>query len=264
VPVWTVLAGALVLTAVTALADGSGLPRFARLGAQAAVVGLGLGAIEAAGPVFQGLLPRELDLAGAGLLWLWLINVFDLMDGVEGLSASGAACFAAGLAAIALLGHAPAELVAPAAVVAAVAIGLLVWNRPPAAIALGSAGAMPLGYVLGWLLLDAAARGAWATALILPAYFLLDATLTPARGLAGGEAALRPHVQHFYQRALRRGMTPREILLAVLAGNLVLVAMALGAARGEPEAALAGAALVVLMLVRYLLGIGRPRLRPGR
>jgi UDP-N-acetylmuramyl pentapeptide phosphotransferase/UDP-N-acetylglucosamine-1-phosphate transferase len=260
VPLWTVLAGALGLTAVAAFADGSGVPRFARLGAQAGAVGLGLGAIEAAGPVFQGLLPRELDLAASGLLWLWFVNVVDLMDGVEGLTASGVTCFAGGLALIALLGSAPQELVAPAVTVAAVSLGLLVWNRPPAAVALGSAGSLPLGYVVGWLLLDAAARGVWAAALILPAYFLADATLTPARGVSGGAAALRPHVQHFYQRALRRGMAAREILLAVLAANLVLVALALGAARGEPEAGLIGAAVVVLMLVRYLLGIGRPRL----
>lgn len=260
VPLWTVLAGGLGLTIVAALSDGTVLPRFVRLGAQAGAVGLGLGAIEAAGPVFQGLLPRELDLAAAGLLWLWFVNVVDLMDGVDGLASSGVACFAAGLALIAVLDHAPEALAAPALAVAAVALGLLVWNRPPAAVALGSAGSLPLGYLLGWLLLDAAARGAWPVALILPAYFLVDTSLTPLRGLTGGDTALRPHVQHFYQRALRRGMSARSILLAVLVGNLVLVALALGAGRGEPEAGLIGAAAVVFMLARYLLGIGRPRL----
>jgi UDP-N-acetylmuramyl pentapeptide phosphotransferase/UDP-N-acetylglucosamine-1-phosphate transferase len=258
-PLWTVLVGAALLTAVSARADSAGVPRFLRLGAQAAAVGLGLGAIESAGPVFQGLLPHALDVAAAGLAWLWFLNTFDLMDGADGLAAGGAACFAGGLALIALAGSATPMVAAPALVVAAAGLGLLVWNRPPAAVQLSSAGSLALGYLVGWLLLEAAARGAWAAALILPAYFVADASLTPVRGLAGGEAALRPHVQHFYQRALRRGLAPRAVVVAVVIANLVLIAMALGAERGERLAGLIGAAAVVIMLVRYLLGLGRPR-----
>src|SRR5690606_5787410 len=101
----------------------------------------------------------------------------------DGVAAAGVACCAGGLAAIALAGSAPEVLRIPALTLAAVALGLLAWNRPPAAVALGTAGSQALGYLLGWLLLDAAARGAWAAALILPAYLVADATITQARGL---------------------------------------------------------------------------------
>ena len=71
-----------------------------------------------------------------------------------------------------------AHLAALAAPLAAAAIGFLVWNWAPARIFLGDVGSVPLGYLLGFLLLGVAADGHWKIALILPLYFLADATLT--------------------------------------------------------------------------------------
>jgi UDP-N-acetylmuramyl pentapeptide phosphotransferase/UDP-N-acetylglucosamine-1-phosphate transferase len=264
VPLWSVFVGALLLAGVSFLDDVEGVPAVVRLIAHAAAVGLGLAALEAAGPVFQGILPRWLDMALAGLLWLWFLNLFNFMDGIDAISGMETACVAGGLALIGLLHYGPPETVAPALVLAAAALGFLVWNRPPAKVFLGDVGSIPLGYLLGWLLLDAAARGAWAAALILPAYYLGDATITLARRLARGESMFTPHAQHYYQQAVRRGMTHGRVVLAILAANAVLIVIAVGAERGERLAGLLGAALTVLLLVRYLLGIGRPGFRPQR
>jgi UDP-N-acetylmuramyl pentapeptide phosphotransferase/UDP-N-acetylglucosamine-1-phosphate transferase len=259
-PLWSVLVGALLLAGISFLDDIGGVPALLRLIAHAVAVGLGLAALEAAGPVFQGLLPRWLDLAVAGAIWLWFLNLFNFMDGIDGIAGTELVCVAGGLAVVALAGYGPSQTAAPALAMAAASLGFLVWNRPPARVFMGDVGSIPLGYLLGWLLLDAAARGAWAAAVILPAYFLGDATITLGRRLARGESIFSPHAQHFYQQAVRRGLTHRQVVLAVLAGNLVLVVLAVGAERGERLAGLVAAAAVVFMVVRYLLGFGQPRL----
>jgi UDP-N-acetylmuramyl pentapeptide phosphotransferase/UDP-N-acetylglucosamine-1-phosphate transferase len=56
-----------------------------RLAVQALAVGLGIAAMDGAGPVFQGLLPPLLDRLAAGLLWLWFVNLFNFMDGIDGI-----------------------------------------------------------------------------------------------------------------------------------------------------------------------------------
>jgi len=69
----------------------------------------------------------------------------------------------------------------PVHVAFAVALGFLAWNWHPAKIFLGDVGSVPLGFLLGWLLIGLAARGQGAAALILALYYLADATLTLVR-----------------------------------------------------------------------------------
>ncbi len=64
---------------------------------------------------------------------------------------------------------------------------------------------MPLGYLLGWLLLLLAGKGLWVPALILPLYYLADASITLARRVCRRERFWQAHREHFYQRAAGRG-----------------------------------------------------------
>ena len=101
--------------------------------------------------MFQGWLPAGLDRAAAALLWVWFVNLYNFMDGIDGIAGSETAAIGIGLAlfAIAGIGNDPA-LAAPAAIIAAAAIGFLVWNWAPARIFLGDVGSVPLGYLLGF------------------------------------------------------------------------------------------------------------------
>ncbi len=238
-----------MLLALISLADDlRGLSALLRLAVQAGAVGVGLIGLGEAGPVFQGLLPPLADRLAAAFLWLWFLNLFNFMDGIDGISGVEAASIGLGLALVALLGGLAAELVA----LLAAALGFLAWNRPPARLFLGDVGSIPLGYLLGWLLLAAAAQGQWAAALILPLYYLADATATLAkRGLRGAKV-WQAHREHFYQRAVQGGLSHGAVVLRVLACNAVLVACALLAAVGRPWPALAGAALAVLVLLASL------------
>ena len=109
----------------------------------------------------------------------------------------------------------------------AAGLGFLVWNWHPARIFLGDVGSVPLGYLIGWLLLLAAAKGYWAPALILPLYYLADASLTLARRVLRRAAFWEAHREHFYQRALARDGNHAAVARMVFWGDAVLVLLAL-------------------------------------
>jgi UDP-N-acetylmuramyl pentapeptide phosphotransferase/UDP-N-acetylglucosamine-1-phosphate transferase len=252
------LAGSVLLAAVGWRDDRGGLGPLAKLARQAAAVAVGLLALAEAGPVFQGWLPQPLDLLLAGLAWLWFVNLYNFMDGSDGMAAGEAAAIGLGLALIgAWLGW-PVDETARGLALAGAALGFLLWNRPPARLFLGDAGSLPLGYLIGWLLLAAAAHRQWAAALILPGYFLADATWTLLRRAARGENLLAAHAEHFYQQAVRIGHGHRGALVMVSLANLVLIAFAFGAARGDPGTALLGAAVTVAYLLYRLVRPPRP------
>ncbi len=239
------------LAVVSWFDDLRGLPPGLRLLFQFAAVALGVWALPQ-GAVFQGWLPPGLDRIATAIVWVWLVNLFNFMDGIDGIDGSEAAAIGIG---IVLVAGADLGLAAPAAAVAAASLGFLVWNWAPARIFLGDVGSVPLGYLLGFLLFELALRGNWQAALILPAYFLADATLTLLRRLLRGKRVWQAHREHFYQRAVQRGLGHDAVVLRVVAANVVLIGCAWAATKGWGSVALAVAALTVLALLAEL---GRP------
>jgi UDP-N-acetylmuramyl pentapeptide phosphotransferase/UDP-N-acetylglucosamine-1-phosphate transferase len=242
-----VAAAAFGLAAVSWLDDLRGLSPVGRLVAQLAAVAFGMQVLPSH-TVFQGWLPPILDDAAVALLWLWFVNLFNFMDGIDGIAASEAAAIGLGLALIVPI----SATVWLAAAIAAASVGFLVWNWAPARIFLGDVGSVPLGFVLGFLLLDAAARGAWLPALILPAYFLADSTLTLLRRLGRGERVWEAHREHFYQRAVQAGLGHATVVRRVILADLLLIGCAWAAAQGWRVAALVVAAVVVIVLLADL------------
>jgi len=255
-----VLCGAALLAAISWIDDLRGLSPAPRLLAQLVAVGLGTTALMPAGSVFQFWLTPGLDAVAAGLLWLWFVNLFNFMDGIDGIAGSEAAAIGIGLALFAGFGAgSDPGLAALAATAAAATLGFLVWNWAPARIFLGDVGSVPLGYLLGFLLLAVAVRGFWKIALILPLYFLADATVTLLRRLARGERVWQAHREHFYQRAVQRGLGHGAVVRRVIAADLVLIACGWASENGLGLTALANAAVVVAALLASLAGGGRPR-----
>lgn len=231
---------AAALALVSWIDDLRSLPAGLRFAAHVAAVTLGL-AFLPEGQIFQGLLPVPLDRAAAALLWVWFVNLYNFMDGIDGITGCETACLGTGVALV--LGWAGTSGSGTAAIalcVAAGALGFLRWNWHPARLFLGDVGSVPLGYLIGWLLLGLAARGLWAPAIILPLYYLADASFTLGRRVLRGERFWQAHRQHFYQRALTPDGDHAAVVRIVLAGNLALIALAvLAVARPWPSLALA-------------------------
>ncbi|MCH7485609.1 MAG: glycosyltransferase family 4 protein [Proteobacteria bacterium] len=273
IPVWAALglgqgrmdvvfvcAAAAALAGLSWFDDLAGLAPPWRLLGHGVAVGAALAFMTGPGPYFGGLLPPALDPLAAGLLWLWFVNLFNFMDGIDGIAGVETACLGAGAAVVALI--AGLDLHPFGLTAAAAALGFLWWNRPPARIFLGDVGSVPLGFLLGWLLLSLAASGQWAAALILPLYYLADATITLLLRVLRGETVWQAHHQHFYQRAVGRGLGHAAVTGAVLAAGAALVGLAAAAAWGWTWQAVAGAAAVVAALLFHLGREGKPAAAP--
>lgn len=241
---------AVLLAAVCWLDDLHGLSPLIRLTAQAAAVAVGLSALpESANPVSHFLGPT-LYAAALGVLWLWWVNLYNFMDGIDGLAGSEAAAIGGGLVVLGLVGSAADPSVVPlAAAVAGAALGFLVWNWAPARVFLGDVGSVPLGFLTGYLLIAVAGSGRWKAALILPGYFLADATITLGRRLLRGERIWQAHSEHYYQQAVRGGLSHAAVVKRAVAADLLLVACAWLSENGAGLAALATAAAIVAALL---------------
>lgn len=257
---------AALLAAFSFVDDLRGLPAWARLLAQIAAVTPMLVLLPAEMQLFQGLLPVPVDRVLMGIAWLWFINLTNFMDGIDGISAVEAAAIGLGLlVALALIGLYMEVLAPYAAAILGGALGFLYWNRPPARLFLGDVGSVGLGYLIGFLLIALATSGYWQVALILPLYYLADATITLGRRALNGEKVWRAHRGHFYQRAARAMGGHLPVLRVVAALNLLLVASAAYAAScpGKEWRALVFAGLGVAAVLWYF-GTRENRTADGR
>ena len=138
-------------------------------------------------------------------------------------------------------------------------LGFAPFNKPVATLFLGDVGSLPIGLLLGWLLLMLADKGHWAAALLLPLYYLADATLTLIRRVVAGEPFWQAHRSHFYQRATDVGFTVNGIVARVFATNLALVGLALVTVAADRTAIslislVAGGVIVGAALVTFARG----------
>lgn len=263
---WVIPLAALALAAISWIDDLRSLGALPRLGVQLVTAVAGVTLLP--GLVFQGLLPAWLDAGLAAIGWIWFVNLFNFMDGIDGITGIEAAGIGTGILIVGLIAATGLEtLHLHALLIAASATGFLVWNWPPARIFLGDIGSVPMGYLLGWLLLALAASGHLAAALILPLYYLADATLTLLRRLARGEKVWQAHREHFYQQAVQNGRSHGQVSLAVGAVNLVLIVLAVSTTRPASGAlwsfaAVAAALVLVMGLLVWMKRPQTPHARP--
>lgn len=200
-------AGLAALAALSFCDDRFGLPAWLRLGAHVAVVALLLAGTPG--------LDWRLGLAG-GLAWVWCINLFNFMDGADGLAGGMAAVAFAGLGAGAMAAGGAAELAGLSWAIAGAAAGFLCFNLPPARVFLGDTGSISFGFLFGLLAWAGVGRGLWPgwfpPFLILP--FVIDATMTLLGRMLAGQAFWRPHREHAYQKLVRMGWSRNRLLAA--------------------------------------------------
>lgn len=187
---------------------------------------------------------------------LWLVNAVNFMDGIDWMTVAEVVPVAAGLALFGLAGALPREATLISLALCGAMLGFAPFNRPVARLFLGDVGSLPIGLLLGWLLVLLAGHGHLAAALLLPLYYLADATITLLRRMARGEPLMQAHRGHYYQHAFDSGMSVHRIVGHVFALNVALIALAaatlLTPSRLLHAAAVAaGCVLVGLALYRF-------------
>ena len=181
------IGGAIVLMAISWIDDRRGLGAGFRIVAQIFAVGAVMALLPRDLSISDGLLPLSLDRLAAAIIWLWFVNLFNFMDGIDGLAGGSAAVMGFGLMLVSLR-HGPSQLEAfRGAMIIAVSVGFLFWNWHPAKIFLGDIGSVPIGYLLGYGLVRLAMDGGQIPALIIALYYLADATITLLKRLRRGE-----------------------------------------------------------------------------
>lgn len=251
--------GALALMVISVIDDRLSISAAKRLGFQAIAVLLALHLFD--GQVFQGLVPVWLDMALTALLWLWMINLTNFMDGIDEMTVTQVSTMCLS---VLLLGYVevalPHALMVDALIILVAVLSFYPWNRHPATCFMGDAGSVPLGYLMGYLLLSLSAEGLWYLALILPAYPICDATVTLVKRALRKERLWEAHSEHYYQQAVRAGMAHHHVARRVLLLNGVLLLIA-GTTIYEP--ALAPFAVGAAYLLAVLLCLYFARIRPN-
>lgn len=250
------LIAATVLIALVGFADDIfSLPVLVRLVLQAAAVG----AVVFTAPEMARIVPAVPLALERGLLLLagvWFVNLVNFMDGLDLMTVVEVVPITAALLLLGWLG----DLSWPAALLATTLCGAMIgfapFNRPVAKVFLGDVGSLPIGLLLGWCLLELAWHGQPAAALLLPAYYLADATITLFRRVARREQFWSAHRSHFYQRATDNGFKVPRVVGEVFALNLVLALLAIVSVRAASMpvtllALLAGAIAVGIVLRRF-------------
>ena len=231
--VWIVVSMLLIFV-VSFIDDCVGLPAVLRLGVQAVSafiiiggVGLTLSSIPIPGGpnILLGLAAIPVSV----LVLLWMANLYNFMDGMDGF-AGGMTFFGFGfLAYFGWQANFPVMFII-ATFVAMGALGFLTHNFPPARIFMGDAGSITVGFLAGTLMILGVRDGIFElwVPIIIFSPFIVDATVTLSRRILRRKRIWEAHREHYYQRLVLSGWSHRRTVLAeygvmILCGGLAVL-----------------------------------------
>jgi UDP-N-acetylmuramyl pentapeptide phosphotransferase/UDP-N-acetylglucosamine-1-phosphate transferase len=253
-----VVAAVLVMTCLGAFDDLRELPAGLRLILQVVVIAAVIYTLPdqlRVVPLLPWWLERLLLLVGG----LWFVNLVNFMDGIDWMTVAEVIPLTATLTVLGIAGALPPYGTVLALALGGAMIGFAYFNRPTARVFLGDVGSLPIGLILGWLLLLIAGGGHLVAAIVMPLYYLADSTITLFRRLVRREPFWEAHRSHFYQRATDKGFTTMAVVVRVFAVNIGLgiVAVISVIVPGRPSeiaALTVGAVLVAWLLATFERG----------
>ncbi|PVE24809.1 glycosyl transferase [Microvirga sp. KLBC 81] len=220
-----VLLAAIGLAVVGAVDDIRPLHPIPRLLLQVVAVAAAVTVFDITGPrILPSWIPEWFEIAFLVLGGVWFVNLVNFMDGLDWITVAEMVPITAFLAGLGIVTSMPAAFMAAA--LCGALLGFAVFNKPVARLFLGDVGSLPIGLMVGWLLLMLARNGTFAAAILLPLYYLMDATITLFRRLAKRERVWEAHRSHFYQRATDNGFSVMAVVTHVFMLNLALALLA--------------------------------------
>jgi UDP-N-acetylmuramyl pentapeptide phosphotransferase/UDP-N-acetylglucosamine-1-phosphate transferase len=221
------IAAATLFIAIVGFADDiRSIPVLPRLLLQALAVGAILFAAPGDARVVPAC-PLWIERSLLLLAGLWFVNLVNFMDGLDWMTVAEVVPITAAMIMLGALDELPVAATIVAAALCGAMLGFAPFNRPVAKIFLGDVGSLPIGLLLGWCLLQLAYRQQFAATLLLPLYYLADATVTLLLRLARREPFWAAHRSHFYQRATDNGFTVLGVVREVFVLNVGLAVLAI-------------------------------------
>jgi UDP-N-acetylmuramyl pentapeptide phosphotransferase/UDP-N-acetylglucosamine-1-phosphate transferase len=247
-----VFAATIAIALVGAVDDLRPLPASLRLALQFLAVGAAVASAGDGARLMPHIVPLWAERGLVVVAGVWFVNLVNFMDGVDWMTVAEIVPVT-GFCALALLLTGAGGAV-PALALFGALLGFAPFNKPRARLFLGDVGSLPIGLMVGWMLYGLALSGGLAAAILLPLYYLADATITLFRRLAAGERVWEAHRRHFYQQAIdRNGFSVVQVVSRVFTVNLILGVLALTSLMWpawpvQVGAVVAGSVLVALLL----------------
>lgn len=188
------------------------------------------------GRILPDTLPVVIERILMAFAWLWFCNLYNFMDGINGISGTQAISIAGGLLAYCFIGPANVPIGYPLVlvIIIAAAAGFLFWNaRPTAKIFLGDVGSIGFGYCLAFLLFVFAAQGHVIPAVLVTLVYAMDATTTLLKLIWQHKKIWESRREHYYHRGTIKGaLTHLQGVGVIALVNIVLIGLGLALLRG--------------------------------
>jgi UDP-N-acetylmuramyl pentapeptide phosphotransferase/UDP-N-acetylglucosamine-1-phosphate transferase len=220
--------GALILITVSWKDDTKSINPFIKLPCQIVAIMIAMNFLPEGPIFFNGLLPIWIERICIFFAWLWFTNLYNFMDGIDGITGSETACICTGILLLSFLIFIPTNILLLSSILLGASLGFLLFNWQPAKIFPGDIGAIFLGYTIAYILLSLAIEGHIIIAIILPLYYLMDATIVILKRLIKKEKIWQAHQQQYFHKSVKEMnrshyMTTTIIIIC----NLCLISLAM-------------------------------------
>ena len=162
------------------------------------------------------------------LLWVWIINMFNFMDGMDGLTSVQISFLSILTNCLAILGLTEENFIYFSLILLTISFAFYSINKPPSKIFLGDVGSIPLGFLAGFILIyNMIMHNLIFPFLIVMLYYLLDSVTTIILRFLKKENIFQAHSNHFYQKMIRKGFNHEYVLKKIIYLNLILLVLAI-------------------------------------
>lgn len=253
------IAAVILLGLVSWLDDKRGTSPILRLSLHMLAACLGSMSFPLDVTLFGGHIPFWLDRVIMIVGWAWFINLYNFMDGIDGITGTETIALALGSGLLMTATNINDPFISTLCMLLlSTSLGFLALNWYPARIFMGDVGSVPLGFLTGYVLLTLAVKGYMVAALILPLYYLADSGITITKRALRGEKIWQAHRQHFYQTAAAGIKRHDKVVYRILTADVGLVAAAIVAVT-NPGMGLILAIALVGVLLHELHKLSRPK-----
>jgi len=209
-------------------------------------------------PILRQMLPSNIDFIIATVLLTAFLNIYNFLDGLDGMTAAESIHLSITILILCVLQYNVIInvdlIILIALILLSCSISFLIFNWHPAKIFLGDVGSISLGFLLGLclLLISASSIHLFISSIIASLYYIGDGGLTILVRLVKKEKIWEPHLQHFFQKAVRNGMATQQIIKRIVICNFFLMLLAINALYYPVISLILGIFIVFITLINFV------------
>lgn len=205
-------------------------------------------------PILHYEIPVYLDLAIGTFALLTFLNIYNFMDGIDGITVSQSLHYSGTILLLCFVRYDLIPnvdmVIVTAVIIGGWSLGFIYFNWQPAKIFLGDVGSISLGFLIGICLLTIASASAklFAACVIASLYYIADGGMTILIRIVKGERIWEPHLQHFFQKSVKGGKSHKRTVKRIMKCNILLMLLAVQSLY-YPVISIIGATLVVMVTI---------------